>query len=58
MSKRRRRFVAIDRTTDPSGFDSIDAICEQGRAWSCYWQINNHAYSEWTELPALPEIEE
>ena len=55
---RRRRFVALDRTTDPNGFDVIDAIDEQGRAWSCYWQASAHSYSQWAELPELPEIEE
>jgi hypothetical protein len=54
---RRRRFVSVSRTTfSTSTIQSIDAICEEGRAW--WLAIESHyGVGNWTELLPLPEIE-
>jgi len=49
-----RRIVQITRAIDPdTGFHTIDAIDNDGRAW---WLVagNPHAPEEWTELRPLP----
>ena len=58
MSKdTRRRFVSLTRTVLPDGGHTLDAICEEGRAW---WLIvgNDEAPEDWTELFPLPEVEQ
>jgi len=57
VESRRRRFVSVSRTmTSASTIQSIDAICEEGRAW---WltigSYNDH--EDWSELRPLPSIE-
>lgn len=51
---RRRRFVSISRTTDADGVETLDAICEEGRAW---FRIPADG-GRWIELLFLPEITE
>jgi len=57
-AKTRRRFISFERRRDINGYEVLDAVCEEGRAWTCYWQTNSHEYSEWSKLPELPEITE
>ena len=56
-SIQRRPFKSITRTIEPLGrYATLDAVCVEGRAW---WLITgcDDAPEEWTELPALPEID-
>jgi hypothetical protein len=53
---RPRRFASLTRTVLPDGAHTLDAICEEGRAW---WLIvgNDKAPDTWGELPPLPSRE-
>jgi hypothetical protein len=53
---RPRRFKSITRTVNRFGSHTLDAICEEGRAW---WLIvgDDEAPEVWTELLPLPDAE-
>lgn len=45
-----RRIVSITRTVQENGYNTIDAVADDGTAW---WMVPGEA--EWTQLPALPD---
>jgi hypothetical protein len=54
VKSRRRRFVSISRHQNPDGSHTLDAICEEGRAWWLVLGIDE-APLNWTESLQLPK---